>query len=162
MCLLDVTALCLLNTPGRWPVIQNSHSWGIGKTFYLVTMLSTCLPQSNLWPPSPANVLKLQLLCLTHQPLPDCDSGLCWPGSSSTVESNLGQEEPVHTWRTYLPFCLWNRVLATLCMEEKGSKDEWVVVSTSNLFPRESHVSKCKSNAFVVLKMYFVANWERN
>lgn len=86
---LAVTALCLLNTLGRWPVSQNPHDW---KTFYLDTipcyqqpketgwidtlpdntwrssaMLSTCPhpPRSNHWPLS--NALGLGFRCLAQR-----------------------------------------------------------------------------------------------
>lgn len=82
-------------------------------------------PQNNHWLQSTAIVCMLWLPCPVHQQLPDSDSGLCWLGIPPTMESNPGQDEPVHRWRIYLAFCLWNRVPVSLCMGEKESKDEW-------------------------------------
>lgn len=111
---LAVTALCLLNTLGRWPISQNPHDW---KTFYLDTipcyqqpketglkdtlpdntwrssaMLSTCPhpPQSNHWPPS--NALGLGFSCLAQR-----------TSSCLTVTAGCA------VWVFHLP---WSKILA--------------------------------------------------
>lgn len=57
----------------------------------------------------------------------DCaDHGVqSWPGGANTHRKNLPT------------LCLWNRFLPTLCMEEKGSKDEWGVFSTFQSTPKK-------------------------
>lgn len=111
---LAVTALCLLNTLGRWPVSQNPHDW---KTFYLDTipcyqqpketglkdtlpdntwrssaMLSSCPhpPQSNHWPLS--NALGLGFSCLAQR-----------TSSCLTVTAGCA------VWVFHLP---WSKILA--------------------------------------------------
>jgi hypothetical protein len=122
MCLLAVTALCL-NTPGRWPVIQDLHCWGIWKT----------LPRHHVeyLPSTEQSLATVNCHCVyASAAVPDTPAtAWLWQWIVLTIESNLGQEEPIDTGRTYLPSvyetepcqpCVWKR--------KEAKMNEWCLV----------------------------------